>query len=324
MTTSRRNLFLLPVLGLLPRRIGISSTGPNPSPDVRILFGGDIMLARYVGRLARERHDPAWPLHEIAPLLASADIAFANLESPFSDLGHSFDQGMVFRAEPEMIAGLTSAGIDIVSTANNHVRDAGGHGIEFTLNLLAKNRILAVGTAPTAKLAHQGVIIERKGVGFGFLGYTFDQSNGNHKDLDDRIAMLDVAQMKSDVTDLLKRADVVIVSMHAGVEYQANPNTLQQQFARAAIDAGASAVIGHHPHVVQAVELYGDGIIFYSLGNLVFDQFQLKTTQLGWIADLRFHGARLADYGIIPVDIVNTVARIHSLPGVAPRAAANS
>jgi poly-gamma-glutamate capsule biosynthesis protein CapA/YwtB (metallophosphatase superfamily) len=314
MTTSRRNLLLLPVLGLLPRRIGIGSTSP-PSAEVRILFGGDIMLSRYVGRLARERHDPAWPLHEIAPLLASADIAFANLESPFSDLGHGFDRGMVFRAEPKMIAGLNSAGIDVVSTANNHVRDAGRHGIEFTLDLLKKNRILAVGTGATAELAHQGVILERKGVGFGFLGYTFDQSNGNHTDIDDRIAMLDVNRMRADVESLLKRTDVVIVSMHAGVEYQPNPNALQQEFAQAAIDAGARAVIGHHPHVVQTVELYGSGIIFYSLGNLVFDQFQLKTTQLGWLADLRFQGPRLVGYGIIPVDIVNTVARIHPLPG---------
>ena len=316
MTTTRRNLLLLPALGLLPRQAGIGSTTTvAPSSEVRILFGGDIMLSRYVGRLARQKNDPTWPLHEIAPLLASADIAFANLESPFSDQGHSFDKGMVFRAEPDMIAALKTAGIDAVSTANNHVRDAGGHGVEFTLDLLAKNHIAAVGTGATAQRAHEGAILERKGVGFGFLGYTFDQSNGNHKDVDDRIAMVDVHQMRADVAGLQKRADVVIVSMHAGVEYQPSPNALQQQFAHAAIDAGASAVIGHHPHVVQTVELYGNGIIFYSLGNLVFDQFQLKTTQLGWIADLRFQGPRLISYGIIPVDIVNTVARVHPLPG---------
>lgn len=316
MTTSRRNLLLLPALGLLPRRTGIgSNTKTAASGEVRVLCGGDIMLARYVGRLARAKHDPSWPLHEIAALLASADIAFANLESPFSDQSHSFDKGMVFRAEPDMIAALATAGLDVVSTANNHVRDAGGRGVEFTLDLLARNHIAAAGTGATARLAHQGAILERKSVGFGFLGYTFDQSNGNHKDIDERIAMVDVHQMRADVASLQKRADVVIVSMHAGAEYQPSPNALQQKFAHAAIDAGASAVIGHHPHVVQTVEIYGNGIIFYSLGNLVFDQFQLKTTQLGWIADLRFQGSRLTSYGIIPVDIVNTVARVHPLPG---------
>lgn len=318
---TRRNLLLLPALGLLPRRTGISSTATGASsPEVRILFGGDIMLSRFVGRLARDKHDPAWPLHEIAPLLASADIAFANLESPFSRASHGFERGMVFRAEPDMVAALTTAGLDVVSTANNHVRDGGGQGIEFTLDLLAKNHIVAVGTGATPELTHRGGILERKGIGFGFLGYTFDQSNGNHKDVDPRIAMTDVNQMKADVASLGKRADVVIVSMHAGVEYQSNPNLPQQQFAHAAIDAGASAVIGHHPHVVQTVELYGNGIIFYSLGNLVFDQSQPKATQLGWIADLRFYGPNLTKYGIIPVDIVDTVARVHRVPG----AAANS
>jgi poly-gamma-glutamate capsule biosynthesis protein CapA/YwtB (metallophosphatase superfamily) len=316
MQTTRRNVLLLPVLGLLPNRLGRSSAATAASvPDVRMLLGGDIMLSRFVGKLAHAKHDPAWPLHEVAELLASADISFANLESPFSDRNRGFERGMVFGAEPDMIAALKTAGIDVVSTANNHARDCGSRGIEFTLDLLARNGILAAGTAATAKLAHAGVIVARKGVGFGFLGYTFDQSNGNHKDVDDRIAMLDVDQMRADVAELRRRADVVMVSMHAGTEYQSTPNALQQRFARAAIDAGASVVVGHHPHVVQTIETYGDGVIYYSLGNLVFDQFQLTKTQRGWIADVHFVGSRLVSCGIIPIDIVNTVARVHAPAG---------
>jgi len=315
MKVSRRSVLFLPALGLLPRRMR-SSGPPQAHADVRMLFGGDIMLSRYVGRLARQKQDPAWPLHEVANLFGSADIAFANLESPFSDRGRRFDKGMVFRAEPEMIAALESAGIDVVSTANNHVRDCGSYGIEFTLDLLAKHGILAAGTAATAQLAHQGVILARKRVGFGFLGYTFDQSNGNHMDVDERVAMMDIDQIRLDVSSLLERTDAVIVSMHAGNEYQAKPNALQQRFARAAIDAGASIVAGHHPHVVQPVEQYRNGLIFYSLGNLVFDQTQLQKTQRGWIADVRFAGPRIASWGIIPIDIVNTVATIRG-PGPA-------
>jgi len=69
-------------------------------------------------------------------------------------------------------------------------------------------------------------------------------------------------------------------------------------------------VVGHHPHVTQSVEAYGKGVIFYSLGNLAFDQFQRKETQRGWIADVRFVGKRLTGYGVIPVDIVRTVPKI--------------
>ena len=119
--------------------------------------------------------------------------------------------------------------------------------------------------------------------------------------------------MGADVSSLRERTDVVIVSMHAGNEYQPTPNVFQQRFARAAIDAGASLVVGHHPHVVQPVEQYRNGVIFYSLGNLVFDQFQSEKTQRGWIADVRFLGPRIASWGIIPIDIVNTVARVHGV-----------
>jgi poly-gamma-glutamate capsule biosynthesis protein CapA/YwtB (metallophosphatase superfamily) len=300
----------VPAIGLLPRSTGRSAHLPESQPGVRMLFGGDIMLSRYVGRLALAKKDPTWPMHEVATLFASADLAFANLESPFSDHGKNIEAGMVFRAEPEMIAALTSAGIDLVSTANNHARDCGGYGIEFTLKLLAKNGIHSIGTGLNRDAAHEGVIIPRKGVGFGFLGYTFDQSNGNHADQDDRVAMMNVDEMTADVKRLLERCDVVIVSMHAGNEYHADANPQQQRFARAAIDAGASLVVGHHPHVTQPVEIYQNGLIFYSLGNLVFDQFQRKDTQRGWIADVRFMGPQIAGYGVIPVDIVKTVPEV--------------
>src|SRR5262249_53154001 len=160
---------------------------------------------------ARERNDPAWPTRGIASLLSSADIAFANLESPFSAARRSGDKGMVFHAAPEMAAALTEAGLDVVSTANNHTRDAGSEGVEYTLELLSKHGILAVGTAATEQRAHEGVVIARKGLGIGFLAYTFDQSNGNHKDVDDRVAMMDVDRMRADVEALLQRTDVVIV-----------------------------------------------------------------------------------------------------------------
>jgi gamma-polyglutamate biosynthesis protein CapA len=308
--TTRRSFLLAPALGFVPFRMESSLELPAALPVTRILFGGDVMLSRHVGAVARQRADPAWPMRSVAGLFSSADIAFVNLESPFSDRGPVVENGMVFKAEPEMIESLSVAGIDVVSTANNHARDRGSHGVEFTLDLLAKAGITAVGTGLTAEAAHQGAVLERHGVRFGFLAYTFDQSNGNYSDHDDRIAMLDADRMTADVKSMLDRADVVTVSMHAGWEYYRRPNPWQQKFARAAIDAGASIVVGHHPHVTQTVENYANGIIFYSLGNLVFDQFQSKETQRGAIADVRFIGSRLVGYGTIPVEIVRTVPKI--------------
>jgi poly-gamma-glutamate synthesis protein (capsule biosynthesis protein) len=163
--------------------------------------------------------------------------------------------------------------------------------------------MIPVGSAETSEVAHNGVILERHGIRFGFLGYTFDQKNGNWRDLDQRIAMADPDAVSRDVQNLRKRADVVIVSMHNGTEYETKPNSAQRTFAHAAIDAGATAVIGHHPHVVQPTERYKDSLIFYSLGNFVFDQFQREATQHGEMVELQFCGTRIVSAQRLPVRI---------------------
>jgi poly-gamma-glutamate synthesis protein (capsule biosynthesis protein) len=272
------------------------------------------MLSRHVGRLARARHDPASPFRDLAPVLREADISFVNLEAPFSDRGKFVEHGMVFKAEPEMIAALETAGIDIVSTANNHARDCDRYGVEFTLSWLSRHGIAAVGTAATAEAAHAGVVLERNGVRFGFLAYTFDQSNGNHRDMDDRVAVMRIPEMKADVGRMLGRADVVLVSMHAGSEYRPRPNGQQVDFAHAALDAGATVVAGHHPHVTQPWECRDNGVIFYSLGNLVFDQFQRPETQRGALAEMVFSGKTLERAALLPVDIVETIPRLAVRP----------
>lgn len=311
MILTRRSL--LPLLGAvsltrsLPRAV---SDAPPEAASNRLLFGGDVMLSRHVGHLARARHDPALPLRGLAAVLASADLAFVNLESPFSDKGKTVEAGMIFKSEPEMIGALELAGIDIVSTANNHARDCGGYGVEYTLDWLKRHDIAAVGTALTAEEAHAGTVLTRNGIRFGFLAYTYDQSNGNHPDIDDRVAVMDISKMRADVASLRERADVAIVSMHAGTEYSALPNAQQKSFARAAIDAGARIVVGHHPHVTQPWEHYREGVVFYSLGNLVFDQVQRTETQRGLLAEVVFSGPVLARAGVIPVQIVDTAPRV--------------
>jgi len=308
-----RTIWLLPLLVILQFIVPISRTAEHPAPNpvvTDLVLGGDVMLSRHVARVARERRDPAFPLRDIAPVLQAADIAFVNLESPFSDRGAIVERGMIFKAEPEMIAALEVAGVDVVSTANNHARDQGSHGVEFTLEWLQQHQIAVAGTGSSAEAAHAGVVIERNGIKFGFLGYTYDQSNGNHTDTDDRVAVMDVTRMREDVGKLATRADAIIVSMHAGVEYSPKSNGQQVEFARAAIDAGASVVVGHHPHVTQPWERYGQGVIFYSLGNLVFDQFQRVETQRGALADLVFEGPRLAKASLVPVEIVGTAPRL--------------
>lgn len=316
MKPTRRDLFPLlglPALELLPWTRTAEQTAPEPV-RTRILFGGDVMLSRHVGRLARARHDPAFPLRDLAPVLQAADIAFVNLESPFSNRGAIVERGMIFKAEPEMVAALDLAGIDVVSTANNHARDQGSLGVEFTMDWLSAHHIAVAGTGKSAEEAHAGAILERNGIRFGFLAYTYDQSNGNHSDTDQRIAVMDIARMREDVQRLTTRADAIVVSMHAGNEYSPKPNAQQVSFARAAIDAGAAVAVGHHPHVTQPWERYGPGVIFYSLGNLVFDQFQRVETQRGALAEVTFEGQRLTQANLLPVELVGTAPRLTRVP----------
>lgn len=289
----------------------VSAFAAEPAYN-RLIFAGDVMLDRGVRKQIVGAHDPALPFRKIAPLLAGSDIAFINLESPFSDRGAYHDGGLIFHAAPDMIAGLELAHIAIASTANNHSRDCGSHGVEFTASLLRMHGIEPVGSSESRAKTHDGVVLERNGVRFGFLGYTYDQQNGNWRDIDDRIAVADPAVLCRDVTELRKRADVVIVSMHHGVEYRSKPSKAQVAFAHAAINAGATLIIGHHPHVVQPEEKYRSGLIFYSLGNFVFDQYQREATQHAEIIQISFLGRSILVTHIMRVRITRTGPELES------------
>lgn len=284
-------------------KLGRGIVAPSVPVANTLVFAGDVMLTRDVGRRIRESHDTALPFRNIAPYLSSADLSFVNLESPFSKTGKRTQSGIIFNADPANIAGLVLAGVDVASTANNHARDCGAKGVEFTYSWLKSHGIQPVGTALSAACTHQGIVVTRHGVRFGFLAYTYDQSNGNWHDNDERVANIDSVVMRQDVASLRRRCDVVIVSMHNGVEYQRRSNVQQKEFAHAAIDAGALLVIGHHPHVRQETESYRNGFIFYSLGNFVFDQYQRWETQWGEIAQVSFLGQTIDSIRLLPVQI---------------------
>ncbi len=277
------------------------------------------MLCRYIGETARRNHDPAFPFRQIAARLAAADITFANLESPFSDQGRPQVAGMVFKAEPDMVEGLKLAGIDVVSTANNHARDRGVYGIEFTLKLLSSNGIAAAGTGSSPEQAHAGVVLQRNGIRFGFLAYAQDPNNGNHTDVEPRVCAMEIPKMREDVAAMRRRADVVVVSMHAGAEYWTSVHPIQRAFAKAAVDAGAKVVVGHHPHVVQPWERMGDAVVFYSLGNLVFDQYERIATRRGLLAEVVFSGTGIADIATMDVEMSAGSTILTASPNLARR-----
>ncbi|MFH1537134.1 MAG: CapA family protein [Patescibacteria group bacterium] len=240
----------------------------EPPTTTTTIFGGDAMLSRYVYRASGAKGDYLAPFNNIFQEFANNDLAFLNLEAPFSEYGSYIipDYGMSFKVDPVMIDGLKLAGIDIVSLSNNHISNAGQAGIDYTKQHLVNNDI--------AYCLEHWDIREVNNMKFAYLCYSYDIG-------------LDTNKLVSDINEVKNQgADVIIVSMHNGAEYTENISSSQSNFAHTAIDNGADLVIGHHPHVVQRMEEYNGKYIFYSLGNLIFDQAWSWETQLGAVVKI--------------------------------------
>ncbi len=252
---------------------------------VKLVFVGDIMLDRGVRRSV-DRHgagDYGYLFHRV-PFVGEADIAFANLEGPVSADGVDQQNLYSFRMDPKVAPALALAGFDILSIANNHMADWGKGAFVDTLDILFKAGLQYVGGGINKTEAEAVKIVEKNGVKFGFVG--FSDVGPNHLAATPEASGIVIAD-ENTVANVVSRAastsDVVIASFHFGNEYQDLPSDRQKKLARLAIDSGARIVVGHHPHVIQPVEFYKDGVIAYSLGNFIFDQYFSEATMTGGV-----------------------------------------
>ncbi|MCG0238724.1 MAG: CapA family protein [Firmicutes bacterium] len=262
-------------------RSGLADPGGRPSRPVTLAAVGDVMLARGVGRRIREE-GPAYPVALVADRLAAADIALGNLESPIGVRGQPIPgKGIWFRADPAAVESLTRAGFDVLSVANNHTLDYGLENFAETLAHLEAAGIAAVGGGPDLAAARRPVIREVAGLRFAFLAYSqFADLFWSWDDpfrfaaTEDRagVAPLAEALLAEDIPRARAEADVVVVTVHWGEEYQNYPTPEQVRLARRMVDLGADLVLGHHPHAVQGFEIYRGGFIAYSMGNFIMDQ----------------------------------------------------
>jgi poly-gamma-glutamate capsule biosynthesis protein CapA/YwtB (metallophosphatase superfamily) len=232
---------------------------------------GDICLAHGVERKMVEK-GRGYPFASLKPLLRRADIAFGNLECCLAVGGTKVAKKYNFRSHPRGAIALREAGFDVISLANNHSLDYGKPGLSETLANLHREGILAVGAGNTISSARRLRILKRNGLRIGFLAYLgLFPSIVKLTSREPAVAMADIDAVRREVRSARKRVDFLIVSMHAGKEYIFKHSPRQQEIAHAAIDCGADMVIGHHPHVVQDSEIYRSKLVFYSLGNFVFD-----------------------------------------------------
>lgn len=240
------------------------------NPSLSIMAFGDVMLGRYV-RVLMDQNGADYPFQQIknpATLFAEgANVVFGNLEGPIDGQGTKGGDSMVFSFNEDIVQTLKNFGFTLLSIANNHALDQGQEGRQDTINTLTNSGLGWCGNAnevdPTS--VYYGTVGEKK---FAFICF---HSATHYLDL-------------NAATDLIKsvrpKVDYLVVSIHWGIEYQHSPNyELQVKPGHAFIDAGADLVLGHHPHVVENFEVYNGKLIFYSLGNFVFDQYWSQDTQ---------------------------------------------
>ncbi|MEE8636285.1 MAG: CapA family protein [Acidiferrobacterales bacterium] len=281
-------------------------TAPPPARELRISAVGDIMLGGSAApELAKLGYD--YPFAEVRRVFQESHVVFGNLEGPLTDAGlPEPGKRYVFRSPPARVApALAAVGFNVVALANNHTMDYGVEGLRQTMAALQSAGIQFVGAGENLRKARDPVIIKAGGHSVAFLAYslTFPENFWARNDRAGT-AFGHREHIRADVTAARERADVVIVSFHWGREITTALRAYQPQLARTAIDAGASVVLGHHPHILQAIELYKRGIILYSLGNFAFGSYSRNAAR-SMIAQLKIQNARLIEVKLVPINVNN-------------------
>lgn len=287
---------------------------PLRAESLRLVFVGDLMLDDGPGKTIAEGGDPLAPF---AAELKDADYTIGNLECPIATGGKAIDsKPITFRAHPRSLAVLKGR-FDALAVANNHSGDYGRGAFLETLAFLEKAGIRTFGGGRNLAEAHAPLWIERKGLRIAVLGYNeFKPRSFEAGASSPGIAWSEDSQVVGDIRAARAAgADLVIPFMHWGWERELQPTGRQRQLARLMIDAGADAVVGGHPHVTQGAETYRGRPIIYSLGNFVFDGFELPAARVGWLLRLTVDRGGVVAWETVAAQM-DEVGTPHPLPGM--------
>ncbi len=279
----------------------------GPEDLNRVIAVGDIMLAGSAVPVLKI-NGISYPFRSsgLAKLISTSDAAFANLEYPITMRQDRFmDKTYLFKGLPQTLAAIKEAGFTLVSLANNHIMDYGSQGLMDTIEQCDRIGLAHAGAGADDASAGKPAVFVRRGVRYGLLAYslTFPPEFWAKKD---RAGTYHphYTQIQNDIQKARPGADILMVSFHWGEELSSTPKPYQEALAHLAVDAGADMVIGHHPHVAQAIEIYQGKPIFYSLGNFVFGSYSTKV-DTGFMAELAYRGLRLQEVNLYPLIVCN-------------------
>ncbi len=268
---------------------------PHDVAQVSFAVAGDVIPHQAVREAANAAGEgqQGWAglFSDVSDVFHGADFGFVNMETPVAPNHSKGSKPFMFDAPVALPEALKASGIKIVSFANNHVMDQGWVGFAETRDHLRDVGLLFAGTGDTAQQAWQPVFTEANGIKVGWLGMTRWLNGNRNPDKDDQPHVnffpypgeaggapgMDEAGVLAAIKAARAQCDLLVVSIHWGIEYATAPRSEDVDMAHKMLDAGASVIVGHHPHVLQAVETYttADGrntVIFYSLGNFLSNQ----------------------------------------------------
>jgi poly-gamma-glutamate synthesis protein (capsule biosynthesis protein) len=262
--------------------VGCRSQPPKPiapaPTSLSLVAVGDILMHQDV-KAAATGEPGGFPAlwADLVPLFQGADLAFGNLETPVAPTTGRPGVPFQFNGPETLPAALRASGFTVLATANNHAYDQGPRGVRETLERLRGEGLVAIGSGADRAQAETLQILERQGFKVAFLGFTdLFNIDLNRRATEPWVRPLELEPAILAVRAARSRADLVVVSLHWGNEYQHLPTKRQRDIARALVAAGCDVLLGHHPHVLQPVEwLEADGrkaLVAYSLGNFISNQ----------------------------------------------------
>jgi poly-gamma-glutamate synthesis protein (capsule biosynthesis protein) len=270
---------------IIPPAAAICTPAPRVSrSEIVIAAVGDIMMPASLQRaIGKSKKGYDFLFEKIAKDL-SADITFANLETPVDDSAPAAGYPR-FNARPALLGALKHAGVTIVSLANNHALDAGAQGLKRTIDNIETAGLVFVGAGRTRAEAGEIKFLQSRDVRVAFLSYTYATNQGVPRKVKRPPAVnilapdseADLARAALAVQKARANADLVVLSLHWGDEYSRQPTLWQRRVAERLIKAGADIILGHHPHVLQPIESIPAaeariGLVAYSLGNFISTQ----------------------------------------------------
>jgi poly-gamma-glutamate synthesis protein (capsule biosynthesis protein) len=253
------------------------STGKTP--ELSVIGVGDVMLGSWVTPILSDQGID-YPFEKTARYIQSATFSIANLEAPFTTGGEPFEKRFNFKVPPAHSAGLRNAGFDVVTLANNHTLDYGETGLRSTIGTLKEIGLEHCGAGLNLEEAHRPAVLHSGGKKVAFFGYSMTFPKEFYAKPDSAgTAYPEPELMAANLQAWRDSVDFVVVSFHWGAEKSETPKDYQIFFAHMAIDNGADLVLGHHPHVLQGLEIYKNRLIAYSLGNFAFGSYSKYATE---------------------------------------------